>query len=53
MMGSALPAFHVTANEEAAARVDGARAAFDRATDFLDEIDALIGCVALPIGVRR
>ena len=50
-MGSALPAFHVTATERCG-RVDGARAAFDRATDLLDEIDALIGCVAVASGIR-
>jgi hypothetical protein len=53
MMGSALPSFHVTANEQAVARVDGARAVRDRATDLLDEIDALIGCVAPVAPVRR
>ena len=52
-MGSALPAFHVTANEEAAARVDGARAARDRASDLLDEIDALIGCLTPVAAARR
>jgi hypothetical protein len=52
-MGSALPAFHVTANEQAAARVDGARAASERANVLLDEIDALIGCVVGPATIGR
>ena len=41
-MGQLFPAVHRRANEDAADKAERARAARDRAGEFLDEIDAIL-----------
>lgn len=41
-MGQPFPALHRRANDEAATKAERARAARDRATELLDEIDAML-----------
>ena len=51
-MASPFPALHAVAIEAATARTAGAKACRDRADQFLDEIDGLIGPVLPANGCR-